>query len=527
MHTHRHAHPCFESLETRRLLSGVDDGLGFEAYFPEGYSHAGISEFVPLTNPHDRDVRFELHARYEVGERDQLIADGVVPARSRGGVTISLAGRPDLMLVRADTPYALVLKAEDALGATISHYDFGTAIGESFSTTPSTRWTFGEGYRDHNWTRDFVLFYNPSDAPAQVTTRVFGAGGETVTLELTLGAQRRGGWNFDTQPGLPDGVFAVEVVASAPIVASQSHYEIVTERGFGALGTADGGALAGFIPAIEFEDHGPRVSPDGPDDDHGGNGHGSDDGDDIDDDHGGHGSDDGDDIDDDHGGHGSDDGDEWPANAFLTVLNTSDDVATVTFTFLWRDDDAVPTPREERIVIPANSRGGLSIRELGVPFDEEFGVLYLSDVPVTVTAVVYQSGDAMGIPAATVAATTWDFGEGYMSRSRAGKAVTDDVYVFNPTGASVAVTIEFFFSDGRSVTVTKRLDPKELEDVKVHAEQSVLALGEDLFYGVRVSAPQVVVAGFEHWDRDLGGGFATIGIPGGEVMSLFDALHTA
>ncbi|HRQ71962.1 MAG TPA: hypothetical protein PLU35_02925, partial [Phycisphaerales bacterium] len=277
-------------------MSGSDDGFGFEAYFPEGYSHGGISEFVPLTNPHDRDVRYELHARYEVGERDQLISEGVVPARSRGGVTISLAGRPDLMLVRPDTPYALVLKAEDALGATISHYDFGTAIGESFSTTPSTRWTFGEGYRDHNWTRDFVLFYNPSDTPAQVTTRVFGAGGETVTLELTLDAQRRGGWNFDTQPGLPDGVFAVEVVASAPIVASQSHYEIVTERGFGALGTADGGALAGFIPAIEFEDHGPRVSPDGPDDDHGGNGHGSDDGDDTDDDHGGHGSDDGDDT---------------------------------------------------------------------------------------------------------------------------------------------------------------------------------------------------------------------------------------
>ncbi|MCZ7633400.1 MAG: hypothetical protein M5U20_07945 [Phycisphaerales bacterium] len=510
MHTDRSVPLSFDSLETRRLMSGSDDGLGFEAYFPEGYSHAGISEFVPLTNPHDRDVRYELHARYEVGERDQLISKGVLPARSRGGVTISLAGRPDLMLVRPDTPYALVLKAEDALGATISHYDFGTAIGESFSTTPSTRWTFGEGYRDHNWTRDFVLFYNPNGTSTQVTTRVFGAGGETVTLELTLDGQRRGGWNFDTQPGLPDGVFAVEVVATAPIVASQSHYEIVTERGFGALGTADGGALAGFIPAIEFEDHGPRVSPDGPEDDNGG-----------------HGNDDGDDTNDDNGGHGNDDGDDWPANAFLTVLNTSDENATVTFTFLWRDDVAAPTPREERIVIPANSRGGLSIRELGVPFDEEFGVLYLSDVPVTVTAVVYQAGDAMGIPAATVAATTWDFGEGYMSRSRAGKAVTDDVYVFNPTGASVTVTIEFFFSDGRSVVVPKRLDPLELEDVKVHAEKSVLDLGEDLFYGVRVSAPRVVVAGFEHWDRDLGGGFATIGIPGGEIMPLLDALNTA
>jgi len=99
--------------------------------------------------------------------------------------------------------------------------------------------------------------------------------------------------------------------------------------------------------------------------------------------------------------------------------------------------------------------------------------------------------------------------------------------VFNPTGSSVTVTIEFFFSDGRSVEVSKRLAPMELEDVKVHAEQSVLVLGEDLFYGVRVSSPRVVVAGFEHWDRDLGGGFATIGIPGGEIMPLFDALRTA
>ena len=37
---------------------------------------------------------------------------------------------------------------------------------------------------------------------------------------------------------------------------------------------------------------------------------------------------------------------------------------------------------------------------------------------------------------------------------RAGHAVTEDVYLFNPTGQNITVTVEFLFSNGQTVSVT-------------------------------------------------------------------------
>ena len=41
-----------------------------------------------------------------------------------------------------------------------------------------------------------------------------------------------------------------------------------------------------------------------------------------------------------------------------------------------------------------------------------------------------------------------------------------------------------------------------------------------MFYGVRVAAAVPIVASMKHWDRDLGSGFATIGIPTGTMVPL-------
>ncbi|HYE01841.1 MAG TPA: hypothetical protein VD963_01265 [Phycisphaerales bacterium] len=623
----------FDALENRTLL-GAD--LPFTLYYPEGYVHAGISEFVPITNTNASDVQYELHARYETGDRDQLLASGTIAAHSRGGVTINTAGQEG-MLARQDVPYALILKSSAPVAATLSHYDFGTAIGESFTDRTSTEWSFGEGFKDPNWTRDFVLFFNTSDDPADIRVIVYTDDGQRIEFDDRLGGQRRGGINLNNDPRIPNGVFGVQVLATKPIVAALSHYEIVTQRGFGALGTPDGGAIAGFISAADFDDRGfgspdddgtpdqgsgdfpgggggggsggspdddgtpdqgPGDFPGGggggggggsPDDDgtpdqgpgdrgpfgDGGNsgpGGGGDDDDDDDDDNsgpGGGGDDDdddddntgpgggGDDDDDDNSGpggggdnddddnsgpggggrHHDDDDDEpgrgrghdrdnvpFPNNAFLTVLNTTDQTATVTFTFIPEDDDDVIANPVRTIQVPAKSRGGITIRDLGFRADDEFGVAYRSTVPVTVTAAIYEGRDAIGMEAVTVAATGWKFGEGFMSRTRAGRAVTEEIYLFNPSAQSATVTVEFFFTNGQVVTFNQFLSGLELEDVKVHARNQILALGENLFYGVRVTANRPIVATMEHWDRDLGGGFATPGIPFGTVVPLAQVL---
>lgn len=504
-----HASEFFLACEPRRLM-GAD--MPHELVYPEGYSHSGINEFVPITNTGDDSVEYELHARYEVGERDQLLAAGTIPAHTRGGVTISRAGDPSSMLVRPDTPYSLVLRTSRPVAATISHYDFGTAIGESFTDDRSTDWTFAEGFKDDSWTRDFVLFYNPNQQDVTVTLTAYTSGGQQITLQRTVGAERRGGWNLNAETGVPAGVFGVRVQASAPIVAALSHYEIVTGRGFGALGTSDGGATAGVITTIEFDDHDEDNHRRGGGDDNGGGGGG------------GGGNDDGTPDQGPGDAPGTPGSTSFPANSYLTVLNTTNTPATVRFTFVTHEDDAPLANNTRTIVVPAQSRGGLSIRDLGFPIDDEFGAVYRSDVPVTVTAAVYQGRDALGAEAATIAATQWGFGEGYMSRLRAGFEVTEDIYLFNPTGSNVSVTVQFQFSNGQTVNVTKSLSGLELEDVKVHATPEILAMGEDVFYGVRVIATGTIVAALEHWDRSLGGGFATLGVPSGTIVPISQVL---
>src|SRR5688572_18191468 len=95
--------PAFDALEARCLLASGP--LSVEAYYPEGYSNNSINEYVPMTNHGDTEVEYELHARYEWGERDQLIAAGRIGPHSRGGVTISEAGKSAQRLVRDDVPY--------------------------------------------------------------------------------------------------------------------------------------------------------------------------------------------------------------------------------------------------------------------------------------------------------------------------------------------------------------------------------------------------------------------------------------
>jgi hypothetical protein len=156
----------FDVLEPRKHLAAT---MPFEAYFPEGYASERINEYVPMTNHNGFEVEYELHARYEFGERDQLVASGRIGANTRGGVTISDVNQAEKIRVRTRSPYALVLKSTAPLAATLSHYDFGTAIGESFTSHTDTQWFFGDGRRDSSLSRDFILVYNPAPTPVTVT----------------------------------------------------------------------------------------------------------------------------------------------------------------------------------------------------------------------------------------------------------------------------------------------------------------------------------------------------------------------
>src|SRR5690606_10419819 len=158
------------------------------------------------------------------------------------------------------------------------------------------------------------------------------------------------------------------------------------------------------------------------------------------------------------------------------------------------------------------SRGGVSVRDLNLP-EGEYGIAYRSDIPVTATASVYQGRDGTGMQAVTDASTRWEFGEGFMSPGRAGLTVTEDLTLFNPGGEAVDATVDFAFSDGQTLTVTRTLEPGGAGVVDIHEIPEIISMGYDSYYGVRVTSPEPIVASFEHWDDDLGGGFSTPGTP--------------
>lgn len=461
-----------EMLEERRLF-GVEGGLTWEAYFPEGFASNTINEFVPITNHNSSAVQFELWAHYEVGTpATQLVASGTVAANSRGGVTISDSQNPGARVVRPNTPYALVLKASAPLSAMMSHYDFDTAIGESFTTETATQWGFAEGVKAPGTTLDFFLVYNPQETDTSVTITLFTATGQSFQETRVIAAKRRGGWSVNDITQQPNGAFSALITATAPVVASQSHYQSNTGRGYGAIGTPNGGANEGIITKINFDNNFYNRN----------------------------------------GGTGP----QFPADTQISILNSSGGLAVVTLTIVYEDPNlGVATFNE---LIGPQQRRSRSISEYnGIQLNRAFGVVYRSNTPVTVSAGVYQGMDGMGVEAATVAATVWDFGEGYMSSTRGGGAVLENMHIFNPLNQTTEATITIYSVLGELLTTTVTLAPQRLLDFALHDWGALKNRAPDQWYGIRVSAPTFIVAMFEHWDSGNGGGFATFGMPSGTV----------
>src|SRR5690606_18800798 len=114
-------------------------------------------------------------------------------------------------------------------------------------------WTFAEGYKDPENTRDFLVFYNPGERDAHVAVVIYSADGRAFPLVSTVGAGRRGGWNINEEAAIPFGGFTVPAVSAEPIAAAMSRYALRGGRGAGFIGPPGGGATAGVLPSVTFD----------------------------------------------------------------------------------------------------------------------------------------------------------------------------------------------------------------------------------------------------------------------------------
>lgn len=482
------------------------------AYYPEGFSGSTINEFLPLGNPNDDVVYYQVIARAEIDPsnndidfdgwfRDRVIATGAIQPNTRGGITISRFVDTSGDLLPQGVPYSLEVHSTLPITANISHFDFGSATGESFTTVTSTTWAFAEAHKANDGElSEFVVWQNPNANEANVTIEFFVDGEGVISRTFTTDAFRRGGLAFNNFADLPDGsTFGMRITSDQPIVAALTQYGNASDpQGATMLGLPGDASVVGVLPMASVG---------------------------------------------------------AAADHEIAVLNPNAAPAIVRLRLTFTDGrpDKVLLPAE--LVVPGMTRRTFDLSSVSFPSDpDSFSLLYeiagANPQPIYMTTIHSDSftvdsdviSDTIGTAVPTSAADGFLFAEGFMDPARAGEDLFESISVFNPNSAffgatenTADVTVRFFFADGFEVTETFQVEPGKRVDLHVDTLDSILnrprstpTLASEFFYSVEVTSNLPIVAQMIHYDLTLGdlqpsGGFLTTGTPLGTIVRL-DAL---
>jgi cyclophilin family peptidyl-prolyl cis-trans isomerase len=229
---------------------GVKEFYTHAVYFPEGYRASNIVERVDLVNVDTlAPNRFQILVRYENGDRDQIVATGVLPAGARNSIKIADANLSNLNLVREGVGYAFEIRSTRVLAASLNHRDFGVTLGESFiaaaglTTGGLSNWSFAAGEKGPG-RQEFVLWENLTDQNITVNVAIYPQSQNPMNFSFVLERYRRGGVAVHSLVGVPDKPYSVRVSATGPIVAAMSRY---FNQGTGPNGTHEGSTQGGVI----------------------------------------------------------------------------------------------------------------------------------------------------------------------------------------------------------------------------------------------------------------------------------------
>lgn len=457
---------CINSRPTNNVL-----------YFPEGYATDTIREFISIVNPNTTAANYSVTLRYETGDLETVITSGIVQPGSRGGTTIIDGTNFQAAGIRKGVPYSVIIESDQPLGATMAHYDFGNAIGDSFTERLSASWNFARVQREPGGVMDFIVFYNPSAFQVDVTLTAYQTGKAPVSSTQTVGALRRGGFSITDMPELPLGVFSVVLTAKATnpsnqpafegIVASLSHYSADGSAGFGLLGDPDGGGSSGAITNM-FQGQFSRSE--------------------------------------------------------AVLFNPGNAAATVTITGSYM-----------RTTLPEFSRtfdiapGGqvvLTSADFALINDQPVGLRYTSNLPISAMSTVMQNGDSDASTAASVAGTRFLFGDAFMDPTLAGSKFFETLYIYNPSNVNAAITINLKFTDGTSASFVRNVASRRFDEVRLHERPELTSRSGPTWFSMELSTGTIDKGGtpfmvtLTHYDLLLGGGWATTPVPVGFVNSI-------
>jgi len=477
----------------------VQTFYGEQFYYPEGFAGSTINEFLPIANPTQAQVFYQVIVRSEVTSgdistttgwfRDRVISTGSIGAHSRGGITISqfgAGGAPGIAdLVPQGVPYSIEVRATGQLAPTLSHYDFGTSTGEAFTTTLDTTWGFAQAEKRNASVFDFLVWSNPNGVAADIQITFFFQSSAPVTLTATTDAYRRGGFAFQNIAQLPNNTFfSARIVSSVPIVAALSHFDNTGDQfGSTTLGIAGNGSEVGVVPGAIG---GPGVSQ------------------------------------------------------VLSILNPNNTAAVVTIVLRFNDGAEVtiaPTQligQRSRVQVNLATNANSRV-QAGDPFSIRYSTLP-QGLAIYATSSTTALTDVATTPVATVASTISTFGEGFMDPARASINVFETISLYNPnsfffngTGNVTAnVTLNFLYGDGFVLQHTFTVGGGARFELNIDEFQPVLAEATNngrFYYSMQVVSDIPLLAQMFHYDLTLGGtqasgGFTTLGTQSGTIVRL-------
>lgn len=492
-------------------------------YMPEGFRSDRSVETLSLHNPNSGTANYQVIARYENGQRDQVVTAGSINSNTSLEIRISDFNDTGLDLVRQGTPYALIVESAlstsvtdpQPVSATFNRQDFNAATGETFfnvagyTDSDLQTWDIARIERD-TLSQEFLVWVNLSPEPATVTVTFYTDQG-LIDIVRSLDAYRRGGLEVHGL-GLPSGILSARVSSTQPIVAALSDWDLPNSTtalpgdagfytpGFMSLGVPGSGSTHGGLADLSAETGWTNVisifSPNGP--------------------------------------------------------------AVVTFSF-WRDSRPQgDAPIQRSVVVTgAGARRSDFIIDtdlLGIPVGEKFAATYSSGstlVSLSFTSVdetnrhESTSSRADGVSTSFVSqlGPSVSFGDGRWDPARAASTQAETVSIFNPFASATAVftyTLRYTFSDGTTIDAqTGSLDPNGRVTIRTGDLAGVMAKVQS---GAQFQRYAISVVGnitdtpnsinqahaglvtFTRYDSTLGRSVTSSGMPSALGLSMSDPI---
>lgn len=435
-------------------------------YFPEGYASNTINSQVAITNPNDVQANFSIVARYETGTFETVLATGTVEPNGTVRQTISGSATARPAGLRTDAPFSLVIVSDVAVGATFTHTDFGGSLGEAFTNKVAPTWDFARVERTPGGNLDFILLYNPNGFDVEVTLTAYQSGTTPVAITFKVGALRRGGLAINDVPTFPRGIFSVVVTSRAAdsafdssfqgVVASQSHYDLVSKSAYAALG--DQGATTQVVSSFS---QGINTTSD------------------------------------------------------LTLFNPGTSATTITLTGTYISAGLPGISRT--FDLQPKSQLHLLGTDLSLIADQHIGLRFRSSSNISVLATQEQHGEADATATSADAGTRFFFGDAFINTVGAGNLYFQTLNVYNPTTSAININVRILFADGTTSLITlANVAGRGYSELRLHERPEIVTQRTgDVLFALDATSTSPFVATLTGYDVTKDSGWTIAGQPFG------------